>query len=169
MLLALILSSIVAGAIATTVMVMFLYLPLLWGGVYYDTLGAIGSMFTRKVDGRSRVIGGIILTMGGLFLAIFYGAFVLMLEIGPLQVPDYKILKNWPVEVNLIYPLLGLALGFGQGMFVSLITSFIFLDFHPLELYKDHVGLVLSYIIGHTIYGVVVIFFQSQFLQLLMI
>ncbi|MEZ4608157.1 MAG: hypothetical protein R2865_15545 [Deinococcales bacterium] len=39
--------------------------------------------------------------------------------------------------------------------------------FTLLEAYRDNVTLIMSYIIGHTIYGIVVMFFQSQFLQFL--
>ncbi|MEZ4629918.1 MAG: hypothetical protein R2880_04250 [Deinococcales bacterium] len=167
MLLALILSSIVSGAIATGLMVLCLYLPLLWNGRYYDTLGAIGAVFTRRNDAQSRVIGAIILLIGGIIFALFYGFFVLMFEKGPLNIPNYGILPGWPVKVNMMYIFLGLAGGLGQGMFMAMITSFIVADFHPVEAYRDNVTLIMSYIIGHTIYGIVVMFFQSQFLQFL--
>ncbi|NIV35484.1 MAG: hypothetical protein GWN58_40345, partial [Anaerolineae bacterium] len=50
---ALVLSSVLSGLIATAVMLVFLYLPLLWRGAYYDTLGSIGAIYLRRVDDRS--------------------------------------------------------------------------------------------------------------------
>ena len=49
-------SSVITGLVGTAVMIVFLYLPVLWGGLYYDTLGAIGSIWTRPVDLRTRLI-----------------------------------------------------------------------------------------------------------------
>ncbi len=164
----LILSSVMAGTVATAVMVVFLYLPLLWGGMYYDTLGAIGGIFLRPIEGRSRLLGGLILLVGGVLFALFYGSFVLMFMRGPFPAPDYTVLRGWPVQVNLFYPLFGLVGGLGQGIFMSLITTFIVTDFYPVESYRNELTLILSYIIGHVIYGVTVMFFQSQFLQLLL-
>ena len=165
---ALLLSSIVAGVIATAVMIAFLYLPIFWRGAYYDTLGGLGAMFTRRVDDRSRLLGGAALIVGGVLFAVFYGAFVLMFMRGPFPAPDYLILPGWPVELNLFFPLLGLVGGFGQGMFVSLIVTFFITDFHPLPQFRTPFTLITSFIVGHAVYGVVVVFFQHQLLQLLL-
>lgn len=166
MFLTLLLTSVLSGLVATLVMVMFLYLPLLWNGQYYDTLGAIGSVFSKSTDGRSRLIGAIILAIGGILFAVFYGAFVLMFEQGPFNIPHYSLFPNWPIELNFVYVFLGLAGGVGQGMFMSLITSFIVTDFHPVAEYRDNITLIKSYIIGHAVYGAVVMFFQSQLISL---
>lgn len=148
-------------------MIFFLYLPLSWGGVYYDTLGAVGAIFLKRVDGRSRLTGAGLLMLGGIAFAFFYGWFALMFMRGGFIVPDYTIVTS-PVTINLFYPLLGLVGGFGQGMFVTLITTFIITDFHPVESYRQAFPLILSFLIGHTVYGVVVMFFQHQLLQLLL-
>lgn len=163
---ALLFSSIAAGLIATAVMMVFLYLPLLWGGAYYDTLGSIGAIYLRRVSDRGRLLGAISLFAGGVLFAVFYGAFVLMFLVGPFPPPDYTVALG-PAEVNLFFPLLGLVGGFGQGLFVTLITSFWITDHHPLPEYRDTFTLILSFIVGHTVYGVVVMFFHSQFLALL--
>jgi hypothetical protein len=164
---ALFLSSILSGLVATAVMIFFLYLPLIWGGVYYDTLGAIGAIIYKKVDGRSRLLGAGLLMLGGVLFAFFYGWFALMFKQGSFLIPDYTVVTS-PVTINLFYPLLGLVGGFGQGMFITLISTFIITDFHPVQGYREAFPLILSFIIGHTVYGVVVMFFQHQLLQLLL-
>jgi hypothetical protein len=168
MVLALVLSSILSGLVATTVMIMFLYLPLSWGGVYYDTLGAIGATFLKRVDGQSRLLGVFWLFVGGVLFAFFYGAFVLMFMYGNFAAPTYTIFPGWPVEFNLFYPLLGLVGGLAQGIYLTLITTFIITDFHPVASYRQTYPLVLSFLVGHMVYGVVVMFFQHQLLQLLL-
>jgi hypothetical protein len=168
MILALVLSSVLSGLIATTIMIMFLYLPLSWGGVYYDTLGAIGAIFLKRVDGQSRLLGAAVLVVGGVLFSFFYGAFVLMFMYGSFAAPSYAIFPGWPVQLNLFYPLLGLVGGLGQGIYVTLISTFIITDFHPVSSYRQAYPLILSFLIGHMVYGVVVMFFQHQLLQLLL-
>ncbi len=164
---ALFLSSIASGLLATTVMVVFLYLPTLWNGLYYDTLGGLGGVFTRSIDQRSRIIGALLLYTGGVLFAFFYGFFVLMLTTGPFSAPAYILFPNSLAPVNLFYPLAGFVGGLGHGLFVSLITTFIVTDFHPVPGYRDTFALLVSFIVGHVVYGVTVMFFQGQFLQLL--
>ena len=160
-------SSVASGLIATGVMIVFLYLPVFWQGVHYDTLGALGSILLDKVDARARVLGAVLLLIGGVVFALFYGWYTLMfLEDGPFPAPAYIIL-NAPLEINLFYPLFGLVAGFCHGIFITLITAFVVTDHHPLESYRQAYPLILSFIIGHTVYGMTVMFFQSQFLQLL--
>lgn len=137
MFLALIQSSIVAGVMATTVMIVFLYLPAVWGGVYYDTLGAVGSITRGRVDDRARVLGAMLLFLGGILFAAFYGAFVLMFMKGPFPPSPYIIFPRLGTEVNLFYPLLGLVGGLGHGIYMSLISTFILTDFHPVETYRS--------------------------------
>lgn len=161
---ALVFSSVTSGILATAVMLIVLYLPLLWGGRYYDTLGALGSTLTRQVDERSRLLGMLLLFAGGILFAFFYGAFVLMLDFGPFPPPDYVVVER-PLEINLFYPLVGLVAGLGQGIFVSLILTFFVTDFHPVPSYRNTVELVRSFIVGHLAYGLTVMFFQHQLLQ----
>ena len=167
MVFALFLSSILSGLVATAIMILFLYLPLGWGGVYYDTLGAIGAVFFKKVDARSRLLGALLLMLGGILFAFFYGAFTLMFMYGSFAAPNYTILES-PTNINLFYPLLGIVGGLAQGMYITLITTFIITDFHPVESYRQAYPLILSFLIGHTVYGAVVMFFQQQLLQLLL-
>jgi len=166
----LLLSSVLTGLLATAVMVVFLYLPLLWNGTYYDTLAAIGSIWTREANDRSRMIGALILFAGGIVFAMFYGAFVMMFMegVGAFQGASYRVFPNLPTTVDLFFPFLGLVGGFGQGIFMSLITSFIVSDFHPLERFREPTPLIMSFLVGHTVFGAVVMFFQHQVLQLLL-
>lgn len=161
----LLLSSVVSGLIATGVMIVFLYLPVLWKGVYYDTLGALGAILLYKVDTRSRILGGILLLVGGILFAFFYGWYTLMFLGGPFPAPLYLIFPGSPLEINLFYPLFGLVAGFCHGIFITLILTFVITDHHPLKSYRQAYPLILSFIIGHTVYGMTVMFLQSQILQ----
>ena len=165
MILELLLTSVLTGLLGTAVMIAVLNLPLVWGGQVYDTLGALGAIFTRRLDAGSRAIGALLLTAGGIAFALAYGWVALMFLTGAFQGPDYVILRDFPVTVDLFYPILGLVGGFGHGMFVALIATFVVTDFHPIEKMRDPFGLVRSFLIGHTAFGVVVMFFQHQLLQ----
>lgn len=160
----LLLSSVVSGLIATGVMIGFLYLPLLWRGVHYDTLGALGSILLDDVDARSRLVGAFLLVIGGVVFAFFYGWYTLMFLDGPFPAPPYFVFPGSPLETNLFYPLFGLIAGFCHGIFITLILTFVITDHHPLQSYRQAYPLILSFIIGHTVYGMTVMFFQSQFL-----
>ncbi len=162
----LLLSSVAAGLIATAVMVFFLYLPLVWRGNFYDVLGALGSALTGKLDGRARFLGSLLYFGGGIFMAIFYGWAVLALMQIPQPIPRIMILPGLPTEINLFYPILGIAIGLGHGILVAFIVTIIVIEHHPLEQFRTRFILVISQIISHIAFGATVMFFQSQFLQL---
>ena len=162
----LLLSSIAAGLIATSVMVFFLYLPLVWRGNYYDVLGALGSALTHRIDAQARFLGALIYFGGGIFVAIFYGWVVLALMQGGF-VPQLNVFEGLPTKINLVYPFLGAALGLGHGILVAFFVVIIVIEHHPLEQYRARFILVISQLISHIVFGVTVMFFQSQFLQLL--
>ncbi len=159
----LLLSSVVSGLIGTAVMIVFLYLPRIWQGLYYDTLGALGSMLLDEVDTRSRIVGTVLLLIGGVVFAFFYGWYALMFIGGPFAAPNYTIFSG-SLALNLFYPLFGLIAGFCQGIFITLITTFVIVDHHPVERYRQFYPLILSFIIGHSVYGVTVMTLQSVFL-----
>lgn len=165
--LSLILSSVAAGLIATSVMVAFLYLPLLWRGAYYDVLGALGSAVTGVLDSRSRFIGALIYYAGGQLFALLYGWAALALRGSRLPLPQWQVLPNWPVEINLVYPALGALIGLGHGIVVALLVTIIVIEHHPLETFRTRYILVVSQLISHVVFGIVVMFFHSQFLALL--
>jgi hypothetical protein len=164
----LVLSSVAAGLIATFVMIFFLYLPLLWRGNYFDVLGALGSYITREVNGRSRLIGGIIYVAVGIVFAYLYGwiALALLQQDLALNFPRWTLFPNAPTEINLLFPVFGLAIGLGHGIFASLALTVLVIEYHPLERFHTRYILVLSQVISHIVFGVTVMFFQSQFLQL---
>ena len=166
MFLYLLLSSIAAGLIATLVMVIFLYLPILWDGDYYDVLGAIGSVLTKEVDTRSRLVGGILYFLFGILFALIYGWLALgMLQESLFDLPQIIVFPGFPVEINLIYPLVGLLVGFSHGIFVALLTT-VLVEHHPIPQFRTRYILILSQVISHLAYGATVMFFHSQFLQL---
>lgn len=167
MILPLLLSSVAAGLIATSVMVFFLYLPLVWRGNYYDVLGALGSAVTRKIDGRARFLGAIIYYGGGIFFALFYGWAVWALISVNYPLPELIILPNAPAQINLFYPFLGAVIGLGHGILVAFFLTIVVIEHHPLEEYRSRFILVISQLISHVAYGATVMFFQHQFLQLL--
>jgi hypothetical protein len=166
MILELTLTSVLTGLLGTALMVAVLHTPLVWGGKVYDTLGALGAVFTRRVDAPSRAIGGMLLAAGGIAFAFAYGWVALMFVTGTFEGANYQVLRDFPTRIDLFYPILGLVGGFGHGMFAALIATFIVTDFHPIEEMRDPFGLVRSFLIGHTAFGVVVMFFQHQLLQL---
>jgi hypothetical protein len=165
MILTLTLTSVLTGLVGTAVMIAILQLPLLWGGKPYDTLGSLGAIFTRRLDARSRVLGALFLALGGIGFAAVYGWVALMFLTGTFDGPVYQVLRDFPTTIDLFYPLLGLVGGFGHGMFASLIGAFVVTDFHPVEEMRDPFGLLRSFLVGHTVFGVVVMFFQQQLLQ----
>ncbi len=164
----LILSSFASGLIATSIMVFFLYLPIVWNGDFYDVLGALGSTVTRSVDGQTRFIGGIIYFVGGLVFSVLYGWAVLALlrAESSFGIPQLIIFPGLPVEVNLFYPLIGAVFGLGHGVLVALLVTIIVIEHHPLERYRARFILVISQLISHIVFGITVMFFHSQFLQL---
>jgi hypothetical protein len=165
MILALTLTSVLTGLLGTALMVAILQAPLIWGGKPYDTLGALGAVFTKSVDARSRMVGALLLSAGGIAFAAVYGWVALMFLNGTFEGADYVILPDFPTQIDLFYPILGLVGGFGHGMFAALLTTFVVTDFHPIDEMRDAFGLVRSFLVGHTVFGVVVMFFQQQLLQ----
>jgi hypothetical protein len=167
MILPVLLSAFAAGIIATSIMLFFLYLPLLWNGRYFDVLGALGSAITKEVDARTRLLGGVLYYAGGLLFAFLYGIAAWALFTAPAALPDLRVLPTWPVEINLVFPLIGIAIGLGHGIFVALLTTIVVIEHHPLERFHDRYLLIAANMIGHVVFGAVVMFFHSQFLQLL--
>ena len=81
--------------------------------------------------------------------------------------PQLDILPGLPTEINLVYPFLGAAIGLGHGILVAFFVVIIVIEHHPLEQYRARFILVISQLISHIVFGITVMFFQSQFLQLL--
>ncbi len=168
LILPLMLSSVLTGLLGTAVMLAALNLPLLWGKPTYDTLGTLGSLFTRRLDPQARAIGAVLLAFGGIVFALFYGWIALLFYTGTFAAPQYLVFRDFPTTVDLFYPLVGLVGGFGQGMFAALILAFVVVDFHPIEAQRSPFDLVQSFLVGNTVFGMVVMYFQHQLLQLLL-
>ncbi|MEM6430971.1 MAG: hypothetical protein AAF708_17170 [Deinococcota bacterium] len=163
----LVLSTIAAGLIAISFMLLFAYLPLLWSGRYYDILAALGSVATRTVDARSRFLGGIVYGLVGLVFAFVYGVVALGLLHTNLPRPSLVLFSTPAVTVDLFFPLLGLIVGLIHGLLVAFWLVIVVIEHHPLERFRQQYILVLSQIIIHGVFGTTVMFFHSQFLQLL--
>lgn len=169
MILPLLLSSFAAGLIATAVMVFFLYLPRLWQGRTYDVMGALGSAMTGKENAQSRFMGTTAYFLVGILFALLYGWIVLaLLEDPPIAGPSWPVFPGAPVNIDLLFPLLGALIGFVHGMVVAILVTVIVIEHHPIERYREKVGLIPSQVVAHVVYGATVMFFQHQFLQLLL-
>ena len=169
MILPLLLSSFAAGLIATAVMVFFLYLPRLWQGETYDVMGALGSAMTGKENAQSRFMGTTIYFLVGILFALLYGWIVLaMLQDPPGLGPSWPAFPGAPVTIELLFPLLGALIGFVHGMVVAILVAVIVIEHHPILRYRENVRLIPSQVLAHVVYGAVVMFFQHQFLQLLL-
>ena len=122
-------------------------------------MGALGSAITRHLDGRARFLGSLIYFGGGVFFAIFYGWVVLALMRVPQPVPQIIVLSGLPTQINLFYPILGVALGLGHGILVAFIMTIIVIEHHPLEQFRTRFILVISQLISHIAFGITVMFF----------
>jgi hypothetical protein len=163
----LVLSTIAAGIIAIGLMLLFAYLPMAWNGKYYDILAALGSVATRNVDARSRFLGGAVYVLTGLLFAFFYGLVVLGLLHTDLPRPRLVLFSTPAVAVDLFFPLLGLLVGLAHGLLVAFWLVIVVIEHHPLERFRKQYILILSQAITHAVFGTTVMFFHSQFLQLL--
>ena len=161
------LSTIAAGVIAIGFMLLFAYLPILWNGKYYDILGALGSVKTRTVDARSRFLGGIAYGFVGLVFAFVYGVVALGLLHTNLPRPRLVLFSTPAVTVDLFFPLIGLVIGLAHGLMVAFWLVIVVIEHHPLERFRKQYILILSQAITHAVFGTTVMFFHSQFLQLL--
>ncbi len=161
------LSSVATGVIATTVMLIFLYLPLIWTGNHFDILAAIGSVVTKKVNARSRFLGGIIYFLFGILFSFLYGLLALSVlqNYEKVTFPGF-VIPGTPIEINLIFIIFGVAVGLGHGIVVALLATIVLIEHHPLEQFHTKFILVLSQLISHVAFGLSAMFFQSQFLQL---
>lgn len=96
--------------------------------------------------------------------ALFYGWFVQMFLFGPFPAPQYLLFAV--PQLNLFFPIFGFVAGFCHGIFIGIITTFVVVDYHPVPSYREVFPLLVSFIVGHTVYGVVVTSFLSLFLRL---
>lgn len=153
---ALIVSTLIAGTAAIGITLMFLYLPLLWGGRSYDVLNAMGSAVTEKVGGRSALIGLALYSLGGLFFALLYGL-----------VAQAIVSTEAGSQVSVLtFPLIGAALGLAHGGIVALLVTVVVIEHHPLERFRERYTLVVSQILAHVVFGASVMLLHRWILGL---
>ncbi len=162
MLFPLLFSSLIAGPLATLVMVTFQYLPRLWGGGHYDIINALGSAVTKDATKESARLGTYIHYGTGVLFAIFYG----FIEWGPLSIqaelPQLLILGG---RVNLFDVTIGCAIGLGHGLFVAILLAIVVIEHHPVDRFRSDFYVIPSAVIGHVAYGGAVMFIHSFILR----
>jgi hypothetical protein len=165
---ALFLSALTSGLVAVTLTLLLIYLPVFWHGCYYDILTSLGGALFRRVTQGSRLGSALVLFVTGILAALFYAWFTLQFLEGIFPTPSASLEAGSFGSFNLFYPLVGAILGLGQGVLVSLLTTFFVTKTHPLESYREGVPLVQTYLLGNTIYGAVVMLCHSLVLPLLL-
>lgn len=170
MFLYLLLSSIAAGIIATGVMALVLYLPKAWGGTAFDAFGALGSAALRGDDDRKVIIGVLLYFAFGMLFALFYGWAALALLTLPdgAPIPQWRVWPAFPVPIDMIFPILGILMGLVHGVFVGFLLAIVAIEHHPIASYRSNYLLVPLQVLAHVVFGFTVMFFHSQFLQLLL-
>lgn len=162
------LSSFVSGLVAVTVTLLFTYLPSFWRGSYYDILTSLGGGLFKSTKQGSRLAVILFLFIAGIVVAFFYALLTNMFLQGIFPTPSANLEPGRFGTFSLFYPLVGGVVGLGQGVLVSLLTTFFVTNRNALESYRESVPLVISYLLGNTIYGAVVVTCHALFLPFLM-
>jgi hypothetical protein len=163
----LLLSSFVSGLVAVTVTLLFIYLPSFWRGSYYDILTSLGGAFFKSTRQGSRLTTVFFLFIAGIVAAFFYALLKNMFLQGIFPTPNASLEPGRFGTFSFFYPLVGAVLGLGQGVLVSLLTTFFVTNRHVLESYRESVPLVASYLLGNTVYGATVMTCHALLLPLL--
>ncbi len=142
-----------AGLVGTTVMLAALNISNIWGIEPLDVRNMFGSFITRKIDKNSKLLGTIILLIGGQLFAFLYGAIIVAFITGrfggSFGLPEYI----WIPGVNFFYLYLGFLGGFGHGTFMALIGGAIIYELHPLDEFRKSMPYIVSALIGHAVFG----------------
>jgi hypothetical protein len=129
-----------AGAMSTVAMTLFMLLVHSLGFANADMVRAIGSMITRKYEG-SFFPGLAVHVTAGAFFALFY-AFVA----GVAPVPYHT-------AISLI--ITTTAVGTFHGLAMGVMLSVQVAEYHPVEQFREAgLDVVLSHVAGHIVYGV---------------
>lgn len=163
----LIFASVAAGVIATAAMLAVTYLPVLWRGVPCDVLGMLGSALSGREDARSRYLGTVLFTVGGVLFAFLYGLLIDTLMRAGEAMPSLLVAPALPTSIDLAYPLVGLAMGVAHGGVIVLFMTILVTEHHPLARFRDGFSFVLPLLAGHLAFGATAGFFSHQILQLL--
>ena len=134
------LTSLAAGALGGTAMLLAMGLMTRGGLAKGNMIVALGGIVTKSRDSAFRV-GLMLHALSAFGFAMVYA--MLMLWLGATDMPN--ALK------------VGLAVGFVHGLIVSLALVWVVAEEHPFEEYNE-AGLAvgLSHLVGHVVYGAVV-------------
>ena len=161
MLLRYIVSSLIAGIVATAAMLASLRLSSIWGVKPLDVTMMFGSLITGKANQKSRLLGLIILFIGGIIFSFLYGLIVFLFLTGrfggTFGLPEY----NWLPGVNFFYLYLGALGGFGHGTFMALIGGAIIYELHPLDEFKGSMSYIVAALVGHAVFGFTVMLIHN--------
>lgn len=156
---------------AVTVTLLFTYLPSFWKGHYYDVLTSLGGTLrtkTNRVSQGSRLTAIFLLFVLGILAALFYAWLTLMFLEGIFPTPSANLEPGRFGSFSFFYPLVGAVIGLGQGVLVSLVTTFFITNRNVLETYRESTPLVMSFLSGNTVYGAVVMTCHALLLPLLL-
>jgi hypothetical protein len=133
-------TSLVAGVLGGLAMQLVLWLISRAAPVKGDMILALGSLITKSRDNAYRV-GFIVHALVAIGFGLVYT--LLMVTLGYTQLP-YSLV-------------LGLGVGVGHGLLMSLMLVWVVSDHHPLEEFKEADLLVgLGHFVAHVAYGGVV-------------
>jgi hypothetical protein len=150
------LASLASGLMAVTLTLLFSYMPSFWRGSYYDILTSLGAALFKSTGRGSRLTVILFLFASGIVVAFFYAWLTSMFLQGIFPTPSAPLEAGRLGTFNLFYPLVGAVIGLGQGVLVSLLTTFFVTSRNVLESHRESVPLVASYLFGNTVYGAVV-------------
>ncbi len=163
----LILASVASGVIATAAMLAVTYLPLAWRGAPCDVLGMLGSSLTGREDARSRYLGTVLFTLGGVAFAFLYGLLIDTLMGAGAAMPSLLLATALPTSIDLAYPLVGVAMGVAHGGVIALLMTILVTEHHPIARFREGFSFVVPLVAGHLAFGATAGFFLHQLLQLL--
>jgi hypothetical protein len=161
------LSSLVSGLVAITVTLLFTYMPSFWRGSYYDILTGLGGGLFKHTRQGSRLTVILLLFLLGMLAALFYAWLTLMFLEGIFPTPSANLEPGRFGSFSFFYPVVGAVIGLGQGVLVSLLTTFFITNRNVLEPYRESTPLVMSFLSGNTVYGAVVMTCHALLLPLL--
>lgn len=146
-------SSLVAGIVATSLMLPLFHLPRLAARPAFDVIGALGSAATGRDDGTARPVGALLFYLGGVAFAVLYGLLAATLLTAEAPQGGADLL---PVGSPEALPVLGLVLGLAHGGIVALLLTIVVVEHHPFARYRQGFGLVVPALLAHPLFGVAV-------------
>lgn len=161
----LILSTLLASLIAMILMLLLLYFPRLLGRKSYDVLHALGSGVTGRLTPGSVWLGAAMFLVGGLIFGFLYGLLAQTILTGgdslPMYGADGLAFLSDPAWMFLF---VGLWVGAGHGVVVSLLAAILVVEHHPIERFRGRMGLIPLIMLSHIAFGGVVMFLHDRFL-----